>query len=142
MNGNSELLNFIYQNTEMGVDSITEILNIIKDEDFKTHLRKQLAGYEKYQNEAKQLLHENGHDEKGIGMFKKIRTYLMTNMMTLKDPSTSNVAKMLIEGSTMGVTQATQNLNQYEHAEEKIIHLLKDLISFEEKNVEDLKKFL
>lgn len=142
MNGNSELLNFIYQNTEMGVDSITEILNIIKDEDFKAHLRKQLAGYEKYQSEAKRLLHAHGHDEKGIGMFKKIRTYLMTNIMTLKDPSTSNVAKMLIEGSTMGVTQATQNLNQYEHAEEEIISLLKHLISFEEKNVEELKKFL
>lgn len=142
MNGNSELLNFIYQNAEMGVDTITQILNIIKDEDFKVHLRKQLAGYEEYQNEAKKLLHAQGHDEKGIGMFEKIRTYLMTNIMTLKDPSTSNVAKMLIEGSTMGITQATQNMNKYEHAEEEIISLIKKLLSFEEKNVEALKKFL
>ena len=31
------------------------------------------------------MLNENGYDEKGIGSFEKIRTYLMINLQTLTD---------------------------------------------------------
>ncbi len=34
MNGNAELLNFIYQNSQMGVTTLKQLLDITKDEVF------------------------------------------------------------------------------------------------------------
>lgn len=142
MNGNAELLNFIYQNAEMGVNTMKQILDIVEEGELKEHLRKQLTQYEDIQQEARKMLNGNGYDEKGIGAFDKIKTYLMINMQTMMDAGESHIAKMLITGSTMGIVEATQNLRKYEEAEGDIRKLMDKLLKFEEKNVEKLKEFL
>mgnify|MGYP007100321590 CR=1 FL=1 len=76
------------------------------------------------------------------GMFDKLKTYLMINMQTMSDKSTSHLAQMLIEGSSMGVTNALQDLRKYEDADTEILRLMRKLYKFEEKNVETYKAFL
>ena len=46
MNGNAELLNFIYQNSQMGVDTIKQLMGIVEDAEFKKHLESQLNEYQ------------------------------------------------------------------------------------------------
>ena len=75
-------------------------------------------------------------------MFDKLKTYLMINMQTMSDKSTSHRAQMLIEGSSMGVTNALQDLRKYEDADTEILRLMRKLYKFEEKNVETYKAFL
>jgi len=41
MNGNAELLNFVYQNSQMGVDTIKQLIGIAEDNEFKKHLEAQ-----------------------------------------------------------------------------------------------------
>lgn len=142
MNGNAELLNFIYQNSEMGTNTLKQLIQIVEEKDFLVYLETQLKGYQDVEEKAKQLLNENGCDEKGISTMEKIRTYFMINMKTLTDKSASNIAEMMIVGSTMGIIDATRQLNRYKGAERNIRNLMEDLLSFEEKNVEKLKKFL
>lgn len=142
MNGNSELLNFIYQNSQMGVDTIEQLLDIATDNDFKEHLNAELEKYNRLNDDAKQLLNDNGYDEKGISAFEKIRTYLMINMQTMHDKTASHIAEMMIIGSNMGVVDAIKNLRKYSNAEKNIIQLMKELQKFEENNVENLKRFL
>lgn len=89
------------------------------------------------------MLNENGYDEKGLSAFEKIRTYLMVNIQTMKDHSASNIAAMLIQGSSMGITEALQKLNRYEGETEKDIRkLMEELKKFEERNIEELKAYL
>lgn len=143
MNANAELLNYVYQNSQMGVDTLQQIIGLTDDMELKKYLGKQLEGYEKFHNEARKLLNENGFDEKGLNTFEKIRTYLMVNMQTMSDTSSSHIAKMLIQGSSMGVTEAIKNIRQYENDVEKNIRrLMEDLKDYEEKNIEKLKEFL
>ena len=106
MSGNTELLNFVYQNSQMGMESLSQLLEIAEDEEFRSCMEKQLDKYREFHNEAKRLLQERGHNEKSLGMFDKLKTYLMINMQTMSDKSTSHLAQMLIEGSSMGVTNA------------------------------------
>lgn len=87
-------------------------------------------------------MQERGHNEKSLGMFDKLKTYLMINMQTMSDKSTSHLAQMLIEGSSMGVTNALQDLRKYEDADTEILRLMRKLYKFEEKNVETYKAFL
>lgn len=108
----------------------------------KEHLRSQLTAYEDFQQEARKLLNENGYDEKGIGALDRLKTYLMINMQTMTDTSASHIAKMLITGSNMGIVEATQNLKKYEHADKEAIKLMERLMKTEEKNVQELKRYL
>ena len=143
MSGDAELLNFIYQNSQMGVDTIRQLIGVVEDKDLKEHLKTQFQGYEEFHQAAKELLNEHGYDEKGLGTFGKVRTYLMVNLQTMTDASTSHIAKMLIQGSSMGITEAVKKLHQYENNVEKDIKkLMERLQEFEEENVEKLKEFL
>ena len=137
MNANAEFLNYVYQNSQMGVDTLQQLLDITEDEKLQAYLEKQLEGYRKFHNEARDLLNRNGYDEKGLG------TFLMVNLQTMTDASTSHIAKMLIQGSSMGITEAVKKLHQYENDVEKDIKkLMERLQEFEEENVEKLKEFL
>lgn len=143
MNANTELLNFVYQNSQMGVDTLQQLIEITEDISFKEFLEKHLEGYERFHKEARKLLNQNGYDEKGLSAIEKMKTYLMVNVQTLNDKSSSNIAGMLINGSTMGIIDAVKKLHQYdEDVEKDIKKLMEELREFEEKNVEELKKYL
>lgn len=142
MSGDAELLNFIYQNSQMGVDTIRQLIGVVEDKDLKEHLKTQFQGYEEFHQAAKELLNEHGYDEKGLGIVEKARTYFMINLQTMTDPSASHIASMLITGSSMGIVEAIQKYRQYEDADPKIRDLMDKLRKFEEHNMEKLKDFL
>lgn len=143
MNHNAELLNFIYQNSQMGVDTVTQLMDITKDEDFKDRLHAQLKEYRQIHDQAAKMLEANGFTEEGLSAFEKIRTYLMINFQTLSDDSTSHIAEMLMVGSNMGVIDAIKNIHKYkDEAEADIVALMEHLQKFEENNVERFKQYL
>ncbi len=143
MNANAELLNYAYQNSQMGVDTIQQLMEIAEDISFKEFLEKQLNGYEEFHKRARRMLNQNGYDEKGLNAFEKVKTYFMVNAQTMNDYSSSNIASMLINGSTMGIIDTVKKLRQYEHdADKESIKLMEDLRDFEEKSAEKLKDFL
>jgi len=142
LNGNAELLNFIYQNSQMGVDTINQLIDIVECEKLKKQLESQFNEYKAINSAAQKALNENGYDEKGIGALDKIKTYLMINMQTLADKTPSHISEMLIIGSNMGVINAVKNLKKYESAEPNIVSLMERLLKFEEKNIQQLKAFL
>lgn len=142
-NENARLLNFIYQNSQMGVDTITELMDITSDEGFKDRLHAQLKEYRQIHDKAAQMLETNGFNEEGLSAFEKIRTYLMINFQTLSDDSVSHIAEMLIIGSTMGVIHALRNIRQYKDSVEKdILDLMEYLQKFEENNIERFKAYI
>lgn len=126
----------------MGVDTINQLIGIADNEDFKKLLISQYNEYNEIHSAAKVKLNENGFDEKGIGALDKIKTYIMLNMQTLNDRSSSHIAEMLIIGSNMGVINAVKNLKKYKEAEPDIKKLMERLLEFEEDNIQQLKNFL
>lgn len=143
MSADAEMLNFIYQNSQMGVETLNQLIPMIDNEAFKKRIEAQLKEYEQIHEEAKKLLNRHGYDEKGIGALEKIMVYLMIDMKTLMDKSSSHIAEMLIQGSNMGIIDAVKRINQYEkEAEKEVTALMKRLLKFEENNVERLKEAL
>ena len=143
MSADAEMLNFVYQNSQMGVETLNQLLPMIDNEAFKKRIEAQLKEYKQIHEEAKELLNRHGYDEKGIGALEKIMTYLMIDMKTLMDKSSSHIAEMLIQGSNMGIIDAVKRINQYEkEAEKEVTALMKRLLKFEENTVERLKDAL
>ena len=142
MSQTTELLNFVYQNAQMGTDTIRQLLDIVDEDDFKRHLEAQEKGYQDMEQEALRLLEEQGCGEKGLSAFEKLRTYLMIDLQTLTDRSASHVAEMMMIGSNMGVINAVKNLKKYPEGDKQVRALMERLLRFEEDNIQQLKKFL
>ena len=143
MNADAELLNFIYQNSQMGVESLGKILPVVKEGRFKEQLTCQNNEYKRIHRLSREHLNKHGFDEKGIGQMQKLMTYMMIDMKLLMDSSESNIAQMLMKGSNMGIIDAQKNINQYEHeASKDTVDLMRHLLQFEEENVERLKEYL
>jgi hypothetical protein len=143
VNGNAELLNFIYQNAEMGVETLNKLKAVTDDGEFEKVLDAQYAEYKEINDVARSLLNKNGYDEKGINAMQRIRTYLMLNLQTMMDKTTSHIAEMIMVGSSMGIIDAVKNLKQYkDDAEPEIVQLMERLLRFEENNFQQMKQFL
>ncbi len=142
MDDDIKLLNFVYQNSKMGVDTISQLIDIVEGNKFKLYLKKKQHGYKRFNLKARRLLNKHGFSEKDLTTYEKVRTYLMISAQTLTDHSTSHIAKMMIVGTTMGIINAIRNINKYHRAKKEIIKLIKDLKRFEEKSFNDLKIFL
>ena len=52
MDGNTELLNELYQNAQMGVNTIGQLIDITDSTEFKQHLQAQYAEYYQSDNPA------------------------------------------------------------------------------------------
>ena len=142
MDGNTEMLNYIYQNSQMGVDTLNQLVEIVENQEFIKYLKSQLQEYTSINNVAIEKLNAAGHEEKGIGNMAKVATYMSISMKTLTDKTPSHISEMLIQGSTMGVVGATKNIKKYAGADKDILILADKLLKMEQNNIEQLKKFL
>jgi hypothetical protein len=67
-----------------------------------------------------------------------------TAMETLMDSSISHLADMVIQGSTMNMNETIKLLREYENSDtsEASLSLVRDIIGFEEQNIERMKAYL
>ncbi len=141
-----DLLERLYKNIKMGSDSIISLLPKIGGEDtkFKSDLTVQLEGYETFAKRINTLLGEANESPCEESMMTKMSAKLGTTMSTLMDFSVSHIADMMIQGSTMGVTDTIKLLREFENtnASEGALALARDIVKFEEKNIERIKAYL
>lgn len=142
MNEDIELLNYIYQNAKMGIVGIDNIKREIQDKNFLKLIKEQEQDYYMICTKTIKCLSLSNSERKNITKIAKVMTYMDARKKLMKDKSDSTIAKMMIEGSNMGIIAITEKLNHYEGADKNIIKLAKELLKIEEKNLENLKKYL
>ena len=135
----TELLNFVRQNVEMGVDGIKLVIDDISDADL-SELHHELSEYDRIYNAADSLLEEIGGEKQDVKAAAKIAAHL-SGKMKFMSGSTSKIAESMIQGSTMGTTKLIQHINDYS-GDEKVLKIAEGLRKTEENNIENLKKFL
>ena len=140
----SELLQDIYSNVKMGSESIINLLPKIKDDNLKSMMTRQLDAYESYAKKVKDNLTAQGVEPKEPNPVSKISAKIGMEMKSLQDSTTSHMAEMMVQGSTMDVTDLLQKVSAYENIPEcsSAVSLAKEIVAFEEKNIEKMKEFL
>ena len=113
-NKNAELLQDIYSNVKMGSDSIINLLPKIKDDNMKTLMTNQLNQYEKYAQNVKNQLVNQGVEPKEPNPIAKISSKIGMEMKSMQDSTTSHMAEMMVQGSTMDITDLLQKVSAYE----------------------------
>lgn len=145
MNENNELLMHIYQTADMGVKSTTKLLELLKNKDnkIKKQLEDELKEYESFKKKSEKILKKKNVTPKGLGMMVDIMSKMEMNMEVMKDNSDSKMASMLIEGFTMGTIEMNKKIENYAHdALKDVLGMAKDLLKFQEQEIENLKPYL
>ena len=145
MNVNEEILEYIYQTSNMGMESTKDLINSLKGKDnkIKKLIEEIEKNYEKYAKETEKLLNKQDLKAKPIGMMAKAMSKMSINKEMINDNSDANIADMLIQGLTMGNLELTKHIDNYEKtADKKIINLAKSLRKFGEEYIEKLKVYL
>lgn len=135
-----EMLNFIRQNVQMGIDGIKLVIDDTEDKDFYTELERELTEYEEIYKTADGLLQALGGEKENVAAAVKIASHLSARIKTMNG-STSKIAESMIHGSTMGITKIIKHKNEY-NGDGRVLEIADKLLKTEENNVEQLKKFL
>lgn len=143
-NPDVQFLQELYKGVCMGTDSINTILGKAKDKAMREELTAELDGYQDYANKTRNKLSEMSVTAKEVGALAKIPAELSIAMNTLVDDSSSKLAELMIDGSTMGVIQMKKELNRAKEdgVSQDAVKLAEDVVAFQEKNIEKMKTFL
>ena len=143
-NPGERLLCEIYKNANMGEDSLCMLIGKVKDEKLRRDITCQLDTYAGYAQTAKNKLANMNVKAKELSPIAKISSEISMAVSTMTDSSAQKLAELIIEGSTMGMTDAKKQVSEYErkNASPDALRFSREIVSFEEGNIEKLKKYL
>ena len=127
---------------KMGVSSIEDILDNVRDKEFEKLLTDCKNQHEKLDKELQQLLDKYNDDGKEPAAIAKGMSWMKTNMKLSFDDSDEMIADLMTDGCNMGVKSLNKYLNKYEAADEASKDITNRLINLEEKLAIDIRKFL
>ena len=138
------LLQAVYKNVKMASDSILNLMPKVEDKQLKSDMTVQLSAYDAFASRAAKLLAEEGVKPEEEGTVTKLAAKWGTMMNTMRDSTASHIAEMMVEGATMGVNDLIKQIRESENTStsESALRLARDVCSFEEKTVEQMREYL
>lgn len=127
---------------KMGVSSIDEVMEYVKNEDFKGELNDCKDEHDKLNREIEELLEKYKDDGKEPNPMAKGMSWIKTNVKLAMDTSDNTVADLITDGCNMGVKSLNKYLNKYEAADEVSKDICKRLINLEEKLAIEIRCYL
>ena len=137
-----EILKEISKDAKMGMDSLTTVTDKAQDEKFKKVLNNQHDEYQNIFDRSQELLIQQGENYEDVPTMQKMMSWTGIQMSTMSDTSNSKLSELLIQGNDMGVVKGNKLLHGNEFTTPEIKNLLSDFIRLQEKNIDDLKKYL
>lgn len=130
----------VFHTADMGRSTIDTLLERSDDGEFSAVLREQEKYFDKAANEVRRHMDEEGIEPRTTP-FADAMSAMGVRMNTWMDNSSSHMAQMMIEGHTMGIVELTRRLNRTNSGGTGE-RMAKEMLRFEEKSIEELKRFL
>ena len=146
MNNNSkELLEYIYNDANMGVKSMKTLYDTLnnKDNKIKDVVEDILKEYKSYLKECEKILKKHKMVPSKPSLFAEIGSFMGIKMEMMKDNSDSRVSDMIIKGLNMGVIDLDKKIEDFkDKADKDVIRLAKSMRDMQAKEITALKEFL
>ena len=127
---------------KMGISSIEDVLDHVKDTDLKQNLAESKRDHETVERELRTQLNRYEDGGKEPNPMAKGMSWLKTNMKLSWDESDATIADLMTDGCNMGVKSLSKYLNQYQAADETSKNITKRLICLEEQLAAKIRRFL
>lgn len=136
------LLEAVAENTEMGKNTLDQILKMTDDAPLSEELEREKKAYHEFNQRAHAEMAERGSQVRGQTAWAKTMTHMGICMETFKDKSTPKLAEMLIEGSNKGVLDCVKSRADYPDADDSVKRLAREVEEFQQDSIRRLKRFL
>lgn len=141
-NDDVRVLQEVQKNAKMAMKAIDTISDKIFDDNLAMHVTRESMKYADIYNKATdRLLDGKAASYKESG-FQEMMLKNGVRANTMFNTSTSHIAELLIQGSNRGLTSMWKAVNHNERAGNVSMEVAKELMDFEEKNIERLKSYL
>jgi hypothetical protein len=137
-----EILKEISKDSKMGMDSINMVGEKVQDEKFQKLLDEQHNEYQNIFDRTQEILKQHGETIEDVPAMQKMMGWMGIQMNTMNDKSNSQLSELLIQGNDMGIIKGHKLLNGSNFTTPEIENLLSDFVRLQEKNIDDLKKWL
>jgi len=127
---------------KMGVASIDEVLDYVREDTFRRYLTDCKNEHDKLKSEIQTRLAAFHDDGKNPNPMAKGMSWMKTNVKLAANESDGTIADLITDGCNMGVKSLCRYLNQYPAADENAKDLTKRLVRLEEKLAADIRPFL
>ena len=136
------LLQEVMRETERALNAIDILSDKVYDTDLSLQLSRQSIKYSQIKNDAAEKLVENKAEGYRSSAVSRLAQNVDLNSRTLLNTSTGHVAKMLIQNSNNNIIELEKALRHSEERDGEAVHMAKQMIAFEEKNIRILKHYL
>jgi len=127
---------------KMGVASIDDVLENVRDKRLYTLLHTCKADHEKLKEELQAALDRFHEDGKEPNIMAKTMSAFKTNLELAVNPTDAAIADLMTDGCNMGVKSLGKYLNQYKAADESAKDICKKLIALEDQLIRDIRIYL
>lgn len=127
---------------KMGISSISDVLDYVHSDPFKTKLTDCKMEHEKLDREITQLLERYHDDGKTPGAMAKAMSFTKTSVKLAVNDSDATIADLITDGCNMGVKSLNKYLNRYKAADETSKDIAKRLINLEQQLTLDVRQYL
>ncbi len=137
-----DILNCIYKNSRMASDSIKQVSEKCDDGDFRGYINRQQEHYEAICKELKTQIENSGAEVEEVPKVETAMAHMGISMKTFADDSLNNMAKLMYNGTNMGIIDIAETVNHCHNASDETLKKAESLLSREEQYADGLKRFL
>ena len=138
---NEAMLQEIVQNTEMGKNTLDEMMGLTREQ-LKDEMLRQKREYRRINQAAHTALDAIGAQARGQSAAARMSVSMGIRTRTMMDKSTRNLATMLAEGSGQGVMDCKRAETDYPQASPGARKLMQQLCAFQEQAEQTWRGFL
>ena len=136
------VLREVQRNTRMAMKALDALCGKIYDDGLSVQAARESMKYAEIYNKATDRLIGGKAASYRDNGFQDLMLKGSISANTMLNTSTSHIAEMLIQGSNRGLTSMWKSINHHERAGDVSMEVAKELMDFEEKNIERLKQYL
>lgn len=127
---------------KMGVTSLDEVMDHVKDERLKSLLQESKSTHSRLGDETHSYLLKYQDGGKEPTPIAKMMSWVKTNFKLGDENSDRVVADLITDGCNMGIKSLYRYLHQYQAADNEIKELVNKVIDAEEKLVKEMREYL
>ncbi|MCH5205509.1 MAG: hypothetical protein J1F09_01065 [Oscillospiraceae bacterium] len=137
-----EILKAIYRNADIAYAASNDVLKRCRNNELAQEINSQKERYKSVASRARSELAKRGEPARQASSYVRNMTRMGIAMRTASDKSSANLAKIMLQGTTMGIVDIQHAVNRSHSAEAPIRESAEQLLRREQDFCDGLKRFL
>ena len=137
-----EFLKQLHQAAQMGRDTLEHVNGNIGPGELRKAVEKDIFDYSDVCAEITRKLDQRDCEPKSVGKLSKMMAGMMIDMKINDETPDSEIAKMIIDGTTKGITECTSKLADFNDIDNDIKNIGYKFLYVQQKNVDEMRRFL